>query len=124
MEDGKWKMEEEDSTNEKEYAYVSEIDSNFAAVNDSGEVTDSLQITSTFISPEPLPENSLHLLLINHKSFNKEVFINRDITTTITVVKKKTWLERFIIIPNVSAGIGLIHRQFDFYAGVGIGYEL
>jgi hypothetical protein len=114
----------EDSTVKKEYAYVSEVDTVFVAVDENNEVTDSLHVTSTFISPEPLPESSLHLLNLKHKSFNKTVETETTITTTETVEQKKTFWNRFIIVPNVSAGIGLINRQFDIYAGVGIGFEL
>ena len=127
MDDGKWSMEdveEEDSSSEKKYAFVSELDSVYVAVDENNEVTDSMHITSTFISPDPLPENSLHLLMIKHKSFTKEISKETTITNTETIVREKTFWDHFIIVPNVSAGIGLINRQFDIYAGVGIGYEL
>ena len=116
--------ENEDTTTEKKYAYVSEMDTVYVAVDENNEVTDSLHITSTFISPEPLPENSLHYLMIKHKSFNKEISKETTITTTETVEKGKSFWDHFVIVPNVSAGVGLINRQFDIYAGVGIGYEL
>ena len=116
-------LSEGEDTSGHNYAYVSEIDSNFAAVDDSGNVTDSLHITSTFISPNPLPENSVHLMFIRHKSYSKEITRETVITTTNTVVRKKSFFERFSIAPNISAGIGLINKQFDVYAGVGISYE-
>ena len=119
--------DEEDSLNlnlNSEYAYVSEIDSNFAAVDDSGNVTDSLHITSTFISPNPLPENSVHLMFVKHKSYSKETTREITITTTNTVVEKKSFFERFSIAPNISLGVGIFSKQFDMYAGVGFTYDL
>lgn len=107
---------------EKQVAYVSEIDSSFVAVDDTGNVTDSINVTSTFISPDPLPENSLHLLRMKHKSFNRHTETTTTITTETLVEKRKSFLERFSISPNLSAGVGLISKQFDFYFGVGVSY--
>lgn len=114
--------QEKDSAYNK-FVYTSEIDTNFVAKDSAGNVTDSMHVKSTFISPTPLPENSLHLVSMDHKSFNKETETNTTITNTNTVEKKRSFYDRFRIIPNVSAGYGITSRMFDVYAGVGITFE-
>lgn len=106
-----------------DFAFVSEIDSNFVAKDSSGAVTDSMHITSTVISPEPLPESLIHLLSIAHTSFSKETEIETTIANSIIVEKKKNFIDRFQLSPSIGAGYGLIHKQFDVYAGVGFKYE-
>ena len=59
----------------------------------------------------------MHLLTIKHRSFTKYI------ETTKIVEYKKSFLEKFEIAPNISAGYGMIHKQFDIYAGIGIKYE-
>ncbi len=105
------------------YVYVSEIDTNFVAKDSAGEVTDSMHVKSTFISPAPLPENSIHTVSMDHKSFNKEKESTTTITNTNIVEKKKSFFDRFKIRPNVSAGYGITSRMFDVYAGIGITFE-
>jgi len=115
--------EGEDTTSVAEYAYVSEIDTNFVAKDSSGFTTDSMHVKSTFISPDPLPKKSIHFLTIDHTSFTKKTSTETTVTNTITVKKTKGFWDGFHIGPNVSAGVGMITKQFDFYAGVGITYE-
>lgn len=127
MADGKWKMENvesKDSSIVTEYVYVSKMDTIFVAHDENDQVTDSLHITSTFFSPYILSNNSLHWLQIKHKSFNKTIEKERTITTTELIEKEKTFWDRFHVGPNVSVGIGLINKQFDFYVGIGINYEM
>ena len=97
--------------------YISKIDSLFESTDSTGFVTDQITITSAFISPLPVPDNSMHLLTIKHRSFTKYI------ETTKIVEYKKSFLEKFEIAPNISAGYGMIHKQFDIYAGIGIKYE-
>lgn len=105
------------------YVYVSEIDTNFVAKDSTGKVTDCMKVKSTFISPAPLPENSIHTVSVDHKSFNKETETTTTITNTNIVEKKKNFFDRFKIRPNVSAGYGITSRMFDVYAGIGITFE-
>lgn len=50
--------------------------------------------------------------------------INKNTTTTTTITKGKTFWQRFGISANISAGLGLIHKQFDVYAGVGLSFDI
>lgn len=104
------------------YAYVSEIDSNITAKDSLGNVTDKMNVKSTFISPEPLAENCLHLLKIDHQSYSKSILTNTIEIDTIVVKESSSFID-FSLKPNLSAGYGLIHKQFDFYAGIGINIE-
>lgn len=56
------------------------------------------------------------------------MFNRRSVTNTIEITnyveKKKKFLDRFHISPNVSVGYGLINRRPDVYIGVGVGFEL
>lgn len=106
------------------YVYMSEIDTGFVAHDSCGTVTDSMNVKSTVVSKEPLPESLIHLLMINHKSFNKETETTTTISTTKIVEQKRSWLDRFQIRPNVSIGVGIFTKTVDAYAGVGISYEL
>ena len=110
--------------NDSDYVFVSEIDTNFVAHDSSGAVTDSMNVKSTVISKEPLPESLIHLLMINHKSFYKETETSTTIKTIKIVEQKRSWIDRFQIRPNVSVGVGIFTKTFDAYAGVGISYEL
>lgn len=114
--------QEKDSAYDK-FVYTSEIDTNFVAKDSAGNVTDSMHVKSTFISPTPLPENSIHLVSMDHKSFTKEKETTTTITNSKIVEKKRSFFDRFRIIPNVSAGYGITSRMFDVYAGVGITFE-
>jgi len=97
--------------------YMSDIDTTFIAVDDSGFVTDSIQISSVFYSPTPIDKSSLHLLLINHTSYNKKV------ETTKIVEYKKGFFERFEVSPSITAGYGLLNKQFEVVVGAGIRYD-
>ena len=106
------------------YSYVSEIDSNIIAKDSTGNATDEIRITSTFISPEPLAQNSLHLLKVRHKSFSKNTATQTTRTDSVFIKESKGLLDLISITPNISAGYGLIHKQFDFYTGIGISIDL
>ena len=111
-------------TNEiSSYSYISEVDSQFIVKDDSGSVTDMLSVKSTFISPNLLPTNSVHLLRLNHTSFRKETKTDSKSYDTIYVYQSRGFWERFIISPNISAGYGLFNKQFDVYTGIGLSFE-
>lgn len=114
---------EEDTVELSPFSYISEIDSNFVVKDDSGSVTDLFKVRSTFISPVLLAENSLHLLKINHTSFTKSVSTQTKTADTVFVETSKSFWERLTISPNISAGYGLFHKQFDVYTGVGLSFE-
>jgi len=113
----------QDSSSFKNYVFLSEIDTNFVAKDSTGRVTDSTHVKSTFMSSIPLPENSIHFLSMTQKSFNKETETITTITNTKIVEKKKSFFNRFKIVPNISAGYGITSRMFDVYAGVGVTFE-
>lgn len=105
------------------YSFISEIDSQFVVKDDSGSVTDLLDVKSTFISSVPLPENSVHLVKLNHTSFRKETKTLSYTSDTVYVNQDKSFWERFVISPNISAGYGLITKKFDVYTGIGLSFE-
>lgn len=92
------------------YAYVSEIDTSFVRIED-GEVTDSINVNSVFISAEPIPDNHYHFVDLKHFSTRKVKEIKIDNSTGLTIG------------PNLSAGYGFINKKFDIYAGLGIKYD-
>lgn len=55
------------------------------------------------------------------------MFNRREVANTIEITKylekKKKFLDRFHISPNISAGYGLINRKPDIYVGIGVSYE-
>lgn len=105
------------------YSYISEIDTNLVVKDSAGSITDNLKVISTFISPIPITDNSVHLIKLDHTSFRKE---KSTVTTTVDSVfikENKNFWERFTLSPNISAGYGLLHRQLDFYAGIGVSFE-
>jgi hypothetical protein len=104
--------------------YTSIIDSNFIAKDSSGFITDSTYVKSVFVSHEKLPANCVHLLTVEQKSFTRQKEITRTITNREIIEKQRGFFERFKIVPNVSAGVGLITKTFDIYAGVGFCFEL
>lgn len=114
---------EKDSTEYDGYSYFSEVDSQFVVKDDSGSVTDMLNVKSTFISSKLLPVTSVHLLKVNHTSFRKETKTDSKTSDTVYVKENKSFWERFVISPNVSAGYGLINKKFDVYTGVGLSFE-
>ena len=105
------------------YVYTSIIDSNFVSKDSTGFIIDSTYVKSTFISPTQLSKNSIHLLSVDQKSFCRQKETVTTITNTKIVEKQKSFFERFKIVPNISAGVGIITKTFDFYAGVGICFE-
>lgn len=105
------------------YSYISEVDSQFVVKDDSGSVTDLLEVKSTFISSIPLPENSVHLVKLNHTSFRKETKTLSHTSDTVYVNQDKSFWDRFVISPNISAGYGLITKKFDVYTGIGLSFE-
>lgn len=105
------------------FSYISEVDSEFVVKDDSGSVTDLLDVKSTFISPIPLDPNSVHLLKVNHTAFRKETRTDFRSYDTIYVYQSRGFWERFIISPNLSAGYGLFNKKFDLYAGIGLNFE-
>lgn len=50
--------------------------------------------------------------------------ITNTVEITKYIQKKRKFLDRFVIVPNVSAGYGLVNRNFDVYVGLGVGFEL
>jgi len=110
--------------NQDEFIYLSEIDTVYIATDSTGFIMDSIRIKSTVYSNEPLPDNLIHTLTLNHKSFNKEKEIITTITNKEIIEKKKSIFSLLKIIPNVSVGYGLINKTFDVYAGIGIIIEL
>lgn len=110
----------ENNLKNDDYSYISEIDSTLIAKDSSGNATDEIRVKSTFISPEPLAGNSLHLLRIDHKSFSQNINIQTTKTDSIFIKESSGLLDLFSINPNISAGYGLLHKQFDIYAGIGI----
>ncbi|MCZ7608906.1 MAG: hypothetical protein M5U17_01960 [Ignavibacterium sp.] len=105
------------------FSYVSEVDSQFAVKDDSGSITDLLEVKSTFISPVPLTGNYAHLVKLDHTAFRKETKTDSRTYDTIYVYQSRGFWERFVISPNVSAGYGLINKKFDVYTGVGLSFE-
>jgi|GEM_PF-2076325 hypothetical protein len=115
--------EGEDSS-DSGFVYMSELDTNFVAKDSSGSVTDSMHVKSTVVSTEPLPERLVHLIAVQHKSYNKETETTTTINNKEIVEKKESFFDRFRIMPNVSAGVGLFTKTFDVYAGIGVSFEL
>ncbi len=103
--------------------FISEVDTNFVAKDSTGFVTDSISVNSAFVSPTELNANSIHLLNIHHKSFNRNSETRTTINNKEVVIPGKSFFERFSIIPNVSAGYGYFNKKFDVFVGVGITYE-
>lgn len=97
----------------EEYAYISEIDTFFVVKDSSGRTTDSMRVVSTFISSEPIPEQNLHLVSLHHYSTSE----------TITIPIEKGNFGEVKVGTNVSFGYGLINKQWDVYAGVGVQYN-
>ena len=112
-----------DTSGYSTFSYISEVDSQFVVKDDSGSVTDLLDVKSTFISPVLLSENSVHLVKLNHTSFRKETKTLSHTSDTIYVNQDKSFWERFVISPNISAGYGLINKKFDVYTGIGLSFE-
>lgn len=112
----------EDSTEYDNYSYISEVDSQFVVKDDSGSVTDLLDVKSTFISHSPLDTNSVHLVKVIHTSFRKETKTDSKTSDTVYVKESKSFWERFTISPNIAAGYGLINKKFDVYTGVGLSF--
>ena len=56
------------------------------------------------------------------------IFNRRTVTNTIEITKyiekKRKFLDRFHITPNVSAGYGVFSKKPDVYVGIGVGFEL
>lgn len=92
------------------YAYISEIDTSFVRIED-GEVTDSINVNSVFISNEPIPDNHYHFVDLKHFSTRKVKEIKIDNSTGLEIG------------PNLSVGYGFMNKKFDIYAGLGIKYD-
>jgi hypothetical protein len=50
--------------------------------------------------------------------------VTNTVEITKYIQKKRKFLDRFKIVPNVSAGYGIISKKPDIYVGVGVGFEL
>lgn len=50
--------------------------------------------------------------------------VTNTVEITKYVEKKRKLLDRFKIVPNVSAGYGIFTKKVDIYAGIGVGIEL
>lgn len=109
---------------ELQYAYTSEIDSIIVAKDSTGKTTDSTHAKSTIISDTPLSKKLIHLLEIDHTSYNKETAIETKITDTIIVEKKKSFFDLFKIKIGVVGGYDIINKQFGITAGAGFVFEL
>lgn len=65
---------------------------------------------------------SLDSLKMRLKTHNK--VITNTVEITKYVEKKKTFLNRFHIQPQVGVGYGVFNKKIDAYVGVGIGFDL
>ena len=56
------------------------------------------------------------------------MFNRRTVTNTIEITKyiqkKRKFLDRFVVVPNVSVGYGVFSKKPDVYVGLGVGFEL
>lgn len=50
--------------------------------------------------------------------------ITNTVEITKYIQKKRKFLDRFVVVPNVSAGYGIFTRKPDIYVGIGVGFEL
>ncbi len=94
-------------------------------------VTESKMFQKTVISEKDTADvniytsgiqTSLDSLKMRFKT-HKEIVTN-TVEITNTVEKKKTFMDRIHIQPQVTGGWGLIHNQFDITVGVGIGIDI
>jgi len=81
--------------------------------NTAGEVVGNIDVTA--VSRIPLDPDLFFLI--------KASTINTTIKETITVQKKTFW-SRFGVSVQTGIGMGLITKQWDFYTGVGVHFEI
>lgn len=74
--------------------------------------------------------NDKFVIINREKDGVNETIINHGDNTTIDGTamwhrkENKKWYQRFTIGPQVGVGYGLVHKNFDAYIGVGVGYQL
>lgn len=82
----------------------------------SGKDTADIQVYTTGINTSL---DSLKMRLKTHTEI-----VTNTVEITKYIEKKRKFLDRFVIVPNISVGYGIIGKKPDIYVGIGVGFEL